>query len=139
MNFLHTLILIVHVLGATIIVGVAFSALYIELRKPVVAENIKLIGGLFKTIQVVYLTQLLSGFYLGWSEWETVGKSPLFWLKFILFLAVALGARVITGRERKRAMAEKREFKPPIAWGWVSFLTVALIAIFGVILTESAA
>ncbi len=133
----HTFILIIHVLGAALIIGVAFSSLVIQLRKPS-PENMKMVEALFKTIQIVFVTQLLSGLYLGWSEYDEFKGNPLLWIKFLLFVGVAIVAGVILRREKQKAKASGSDIiGPNIAWAWVSLLIVLLIATFGVMLAES--
>jgi len=139
-DLLHLTMLIIHAIGGAIIVGSSFVSLLILINNRIPLENLKLEERISKFVGPVLGIQLLTGLYLGISEWDEHGKNPLFWTKLILFIIVGVIARVVT--EKRVASALKKgdvyASMPEVKnWAWISFLLLALILIFGVVLVES--
>ncbi|HSX57949.1 MAG TPA: hypothetical protein VLE47_01595 [Candidatus Saccharimonadales bacterium] len=135
-EWFHTLVLIIHVIGAGLIIGMAFTSLLVLTTKPFVPESMKVMQRFAKFGPFIFLTQLLTGLYLAWSEYDKFRGNPLLTAKLVLFLGMA-GASIYIARQ---AAAKAKAGTPPspnITWAWISFLTILLIATFGVMLAES--
>ena len=142
MEVLHTIVLILHIIGATLVVGASFVSLIVLFPKRVPLERLKVLKNVWSIAGPIMGIQLLTGLYLGISEWDEIGKNHLFWVKLILFIALG----VISGRVlNKKLSSSLKKAADPVdmvgvkKWALASFIIFLLIVIFGVILAESQA
>ncbi len=140
-DFLHTVVLVIHVIGAAIIIGSSFVSVIVFIGKgSIPLDNVKLLNRLWKIVGPILGIQLLSGLYLGISEWSEIGKSPLFWLKLILFIVTGVVGRALLGKRleelQKKGMSTTGQTGIK-KWTWIVLSLFVLIAILGVILAES--
>jgi len=139
-DLFHITILTIHVIGGAIIVGSSFVSLLILINNRIPLENLKLDERISKLVGPVLGIQLLTGLYLGISEWDEHGKNPLFWIKLILFIITGIIAKVVTEKRVESALKKGDVYAsmPEVKnWAWISFLLLALITILGVVLAES--
>lgn len=134
---LHNSALILHVLGAALILGVAFVTLVIELKKYSSDQIISLTGIVWKIAGIAINLQILTGFYLAWREWDKVGNNPYFWLKLFFFFVIGTIVGTIN-RRRFHQLKEGKVDNSGVRWAVIGLLTFVLIATLGVLLTESA-
>ena len=128
----HTLVLILHVLGAAVILGVALVSLIVQLKKPPVADNLKLLGQIWKKAHFAFGLEVLTGMYLAASEADEFIKNPLLWVKLgLIVVALAISAKVSWRNEEK---GQSGEPDPKIAW--VVLLIYAAIISIGVLFVE---
>ncbi len=139
MEALHTAILILHVIGATIIIGVSFVTLVIEIKKYHSSETLQLLELIWKITGAAFGVQLLTGLYLAGSEWDKIGKIHYFWIKMFLFFVVGSVVGVINRRQFEQMKKSKGTYTRSTNWAWIGFLTFVTIAAFGVLIAESAA
>ena len=142
MQFLHTTILILHVLGAAFIVGAVLFSLILLLRKPFLKANLgleKFIGTFATTVVGV---QLLTGLYLYFSEPENFKNNKLFWIKMALFiLSGIVSGGAMKMKMKKIAMSangETVDVSSATTLAWVTLLIVLAMAILGVVIAENA-
>ena len=137
---IHTTVLILHVIGATIIVGSSFISLFVLLKDRIKKENLELIERIWSIVGPSMGIQFITGLYLGFSEWDEIGKHPLFWTKILLFICSGIVGNLIVGTRIKAGLKKANNTVqiPGIQkWAWASFLIMMLIAICGVMLAES--
>ena len=134
---IHTAVLIIHVLGAAIIVGISFVTVLIELKTSLTNKQImSLTEFLWKVATRTLGVQVLTGLYLAISEWDQIGKNHFFWTKMIVF--IVLGA--IVGGFNHRRFKKLKAGEPDTygrKWSTIGFLTFATVAALGVLLAES--
>ncbi len=135
---LHLIILILHVLGATILVGTAFISLIIQFKFNRTNEQINILGFIWKVTGPILLIQILTGLYLAFSEWENFGSNPLFWIKMFLIFIVGLTVGIVSNREFKMMKSNNIKDLKSLRIAFIGFLTFATIASIGVILAETA-
>ncbi len=139
MEQLHTLVLIVHVLGATLIVGSVFVSALMLSAEPVPRANATFLVRLWSVLHWAIWAQLASGLVLVAGEWESFRHSWLLLVKIILLtLDGVVGGRILG--IRLAAALDKQS--GDISLGatarnaWLSFILFALIAMIGVLLVE---
>ncbi len=136
------IVLILHVLGACVVVASAIFAVIITFRQPIKTDNItvfRFIGrfGLFASIW-----QFITGLILYVHEWHDFNAKPLFWVKIALYVLEGIMINsLITKRIKKAAMASPGQPLPVIkglsATVLVWALMIVAIASIGVLLVES--
>lgn len=137
MEWFHNVVLIIHVVGAGLIVSLAIFSILIQSKKPPVVENLKLLSELWKKVGYVFGTQILTGVYLSGVEWDEFSKNPLLWIKLILIVFVA-GLGSFLARQDKNKPGETSGRPNPL-FPWVVLITYLIIVSLGVLLAESAA
>lgn len=136
MNGLHTTILVLHVLGATIIIGIAFVTFIIELKKFNSSQILNLTELIWKIAGPTLGVQLLTGLYLASSEWDSIGKSLLFWIKMFLFFVVGSIVGIVNKRRFER-MKKNPDQGHSISWALIGLLAFLAVATLGVLIAES--
>lgn len=140
LDITHIILLILHVLGAAIIIGGVFASLLILVKDKISRDNLKFVHYLWRFLTPSIGLQLVTGFLLAAREWDEVGKSHLFWAKIILLVVDGFfGGKVLGERIDRELSKNRKESKIPGAKRiiWFSFLLFVLIATLGVILAES--
>lgn len=126
-------VLILHILGAGVLVGVVFFSLVLVLKPSPDTTLLKLIRpfGLYAAIW-----QLVTGVILAVPEWGKFGHSKIFWLKIGLFVVDGIIAERLINQ--KLRLAETGQTTPNLKlWSWLSLLVIFTIVALGVILVES--
>lgn len=96
-DMLHTFVLILHVIGATIIVGVAFVSVIALLANRSPKTNLPLLKQLWTITPWVIYVQILTGIYMAALDWDALGKSSLFWTKIVLVISDGvLGGKLLS-------------------------------------------
>lgn len=139
MGALHTTVLILHVLGATVIIGISFVTLVIELKKYSSHEILVITEFIWKINGILLFVQVVTGLYLAGSEWDKISKIHYFWAKMFLFFVIGTFIGIISRRRLKRMKEGKKDIRGGSNWAVVGFLTFLLIATLGVLIAESAA
>lgn len=138
MEILHTIFLIFHVLGATIIVGVAFVTAVIEIKKFNSTQMAMLREILWTITGITLLVQIITGFYLAGSEWSKISVIPYFWIKMFLLFVIGGIVGFINHKRLKEFQEGKGQDESRTRWIVVSCLLFATIAALGVIIAENA-
>ena len=120
-DVLHISVLIAHVLGAAIIVGVSFVTLIIELKNYTTDKVLELTEYIWKITGTILGIQILTGLYLAITQWDQIGSSPYFWTKMVL---IVVGGFVVgpVNRNRLKQMKEAKKNKKT-SWTYISFLS----------------
>lgn len=127
-ELLHTVVLIIHVLGASLIIGTIFVALLVQQYKLTAATAA--IEKSYNILRFVFLVQILSGVYLAAAEWTELRTNPYLWTKFVLLAIAIIAAAVVVPRQQKKPASYAW-------WGWFAFIVFALIATLGVLIAET--
>ena len=142
MEILHTIILVLHVLGATFIVGSLFVAVFILSKNPVPRANAELLDKILKLVHWAIGIQILTGIYLMGSEWSDFRGNWMLWLKIgLLTLDGLVGGRIIGVRLTEALKSQKGDVdlheSSRLAWlALVIFLTITTL---GVLVVETGA
>ncbi|MBI5127312.1 hypothetical protein HZA76_02545 [Candidatus Roizmanbacteria bacterium] len=138
-EIIHTVVLILHVLGTSIIIGGLFASLLILVKEKIAQENLEYLKVLWKFLTLAIGVQIITGIYMVVVEWSEFGKNPLLWLKVGLlvvdgfFGGKTLGDRIkaITEKDRYITISNSRRLI------WISLLIFVTIATLGVFLAEN--
>lgn len=138
----HLAFLVLHVLGAAVIIGGVFASLLILIKDRIPRENLEHVRYLWKFLTPAIGIQILTGILLAAGEWDEFGKSPLFWTKMVLLVVDGFFGGKVLGKMIKKELLKddkQKELRIPGARRiiWFSFLTFMLIATLGVMLAES--
>lgn len=126
------IVLILHILGAGVLIGVVFFSLVLVLKPSTDTSQLRLVRpfGLYAAIW-----QLATGVMLAFPEWSKFGHSKVFWVKMAFFVIDGIIAERLINR--KLQLAENNQLSPDIKlWSWLSLLVVVTIVALGVILVE---
>lgn len=137
---LHLIVLVIHVLGAAVVIGSLFASFFVVFGKKISRERLELLDRLWKVIGPIIGIQALTGIYLAASHWDEVGKNPLFWLKMAVFLIEAIWGGIILNLQLRENLSKKSDkvFWPGVsAHIKTSFLFYIIIAALGVLLAET--
>lgn len=137
-NPFHLFILVLHALGAMVIVGSSFvSVLMLSGRRTPLA-NLKLMDRIWMILGPVIGLQILTGLYLMINEWDEFGHNYWLWLKIILLVADGLVSGVAIRRQLQTMLSRPSESEidpqPLRARGRLSFMILLTIATIGVLL-----
>ncbi len=100
---LHLIILILHVLGAGLVLGVVFLSVFLTL-KPLNPEKLGHLGFIGRFGMWGSIWQLLTGLILTANDWEELGEKPIFWVKMGLYVVEGTLASMVIDRQAKRAV-----------------------------------
>lgn len=135
-NIIHTIFLVIHVLGASLVFGVIFVSVIIELKKINSDQMLLLTELIWKIANIGLGLQLLTGGYLLGTEWKEFITNPYFWIKMVLFV---IGGVVVGSMNKRKYLqlktgeSEERENIKGALLGLVLFI---LIITCGVIIAE---
>lgn len=142
MEILHLSVLILHVLGATLIIGSIFTLVLMLRAKSFSKESMAFMEVVGRTTGGILIIQLLTGIYLIASESDKMGNNPLVWTKFLLFILA--GLLVIPAlRNHKKMLGTDGVPSDELVRMWrnntyLRFGIFLVIAILGVIVAELA-
>ena len=143
METLHLIILILHILGACLIIGGIFSVLLLLQAKTVSKELMAKIMFLGQISGKIMGVQLLTGIYLIASEPDEMAQNPYIGVKFVLFILA--GLLIIPALKKHKQMIGTDGVPSDelvAAWRKSTFLRFALyvvIAVLGIVAVEMAA
>ena len=140
----HQFVLLLHLLGAGVMIGIGFFSLYLVWRSPIETFKMKALETIRGAGFGVAVWQLLTGLHLTiyGGHWELLRTSWLFWLKMAVFLADGILAEIVIrgGLKRSNGLADQpagqlagQPLKRSLA---VSTLFIALMATIGFMLAE---
>lgn len=131
----HEFTVLLHILGAAVLVGVVFFSLTLSIEKPLTAERLRMIKYLRPFGMYAAIWQLITGVHLAQHDWDAFSRSPVFWSKIALFVIDGfLAERVI---KRKLELLEAKAAGQPVAehdlalWTWISAIIVVTMVILG--------
>lgn len=121
--------LLVHLISASVVMGIVFFSLVFSVSKPLDEVKLKAISFTRKFGLYAMGLAVISGIYMAYRNWDELNSSPIFWVKIALvgldyFIAVRLiNAKVASGLSGDLSSTRGLSV---ITWG--SF--IAFIAIF---------
>lgn len=136
---IHTFILILHVLGAGLLVGSSLSLVAVLMNIRPIANHVPVLRILQRAALYGILWQLLTGAHLATSEINGLIESPTFWVKMGLFLLDAWV--VIWVLEKRIALLrspEEDSRRQLLRWVWIAGSTSVALMIAGVLLFQGA-
>ncbi len=138
---MHTFVLLLHIIGAGILLGVVLFSLALSIRGSLTLERLKIIKliRVFGPFGAGFL--VLTGLYLYFTEADQLQENFLFWIKIALFLIDGTLALMVINRKIAFALAEQekggavRENKLSF---WILINTVFILTIIslGVVIAE---
>jgi uncharacterized membrane protein len=140
MEIIHLIVLILHVIVACLLLGMAFYSLIAVLKTPVSPNNLFM----FKTIQAfgkpLAGLQLILGLILVALEPEHFAHNPLIWAKFVLYI---LAGYISVGVIKRKLDQQSTKQDPRLEQSlknasWALFIIILLIVVLGVIAAETA-
>ena len=139
MEILHTIVLIAHIIGATLIVGSIFVSVLVLFARSIPRSQLELLDKLWRLLHGIIGVQILTGIYLVAVEWDEFGRNPLLWTKVVLLVVDGLVGGQVIGSLVKHSLATKNtSFELPQAKraAMLSLLIFLLMTTLGVILVE---
>ncbi|MEK9167687.1 MAG: hypothetical protein AAB613_03020 [Patescibacteria group bacterium] len=121
--------LLVHLISASVVMGIVFFSLVFSVSKPL--DEIKLKAISFIRKFGLYATGLtvISGVYMAYRHWDELSSSPLFWTKIILIgLDYFIAVRLINAKVASGLSGDLNSTRGLTVLTWGSF--IAFIAIF---------
>lgn len=135
---LHDFILLLHIIGAGILIGVAVFSLVLSVSKSLTKERLQTIALIrqFGTYSVVLL--FLSGVYLAWRHFGGWPTTLRFWTKMALIVVDGILAQVVIKQKINRAINEDEEtFRNNLPiWTAISALIIFMIVTLGFLTTS---
>lgn len=138
---IHLIILILHVLGAGVVIGVVLLALASIIKPPLTREAIERMHFVSRFGMIASVWQFLTGIVLSWQDWDEFRSSKLFWTKITLYLIEGAVASLLIEKQAKTAAVQLQNGQPVTgakirAGAWIQFLAIIAIAVIGVILVS---
>ena len=140
METLQLIVLILHVLVACLLVGMAFFVLMFVAKKVLTPGDVA--GARKVSSYGIHLTgtQLLLGLALVGMEPDKFGRSPLVWTKLVLLIVAGVLAVVVVNRKLKvlAATGTDARMEKTIRMAAVGLLVLLVVIVaLGVIVTET--
>lgn len=132
---LHVAVLILHVLGAGVLVGYLFYAVLLTVKTPL--EPVRAATLRWLTRFPIYVSgfQFITGLILSAQDWTSLKSSAVFWTKIALYMVEGVLAGSLIDRKIKAAAAGTTQRSLPILVLIHTILIVAIVGL-GVILVE---
>lgn len=135
---LHLLVMVLHSLGAMIIVGSSFVSIIMLGRRRIPLANLQLMDRLWIILGPIIGLQIITGLYLMLNEWDEFGHNYWLWFKLALLAADGLISGLAIRRQLqimlKPPAASEIDVQPLQARGWLSFMILLTIATIGVLI-----
>lgn len=142
MEALNLLLLITHVLGACLLVGIVFFSFLAVVQRKFSKDQLVIFTFIRQYGALIAASQFITGLALVSLDWGKFGHNPFVWIKLVLFtldgyLAFAFLARHPSSYLKKESYAprEVRKFQQAALF---SLIVITTVAILGVVLTETA-
>lgn len=131
----HIAILILHVLGAGLVLGVSFFCAVLMYRKEWTSEQLDRFVYIGKFGKWFSVWQFLTGIILASNEWSEFKESKIFWIKMGLYLVEGALAGVLIEKRAKSLQAGRAQ-KGFASGLLVQLFLILLIISLGVLLVE---
>jgi len=121
--------LLVHLIAASIVMGIVFFSLVFSVSKPLDEAKLKAISLIRKLGLYAMGLAVISGIYMAYRNWDELNSSPLFWTKIALIgLDYFIAVRLINAKVASGLSGDLNATRGLTILTWCSFL--AFIAIF---------
>lgn len=135
---MHEILLILHIIGAGVLVGMIAVALMIIFSKTVIVDRWKLFGMFGRLGMIAAGWQLLTGIGLYLLEPDNFKSSTLFWVKIGLFVLDGIIATQIVDRRVRSVSTNKESASAGILSTayLANFLIISAIITLGVLIAD---
>lgn len=137
---MHTFVLILHVIGTGVFIGIVVFSFLLSLKKPITQESLRIFQTMARLGPVAAVLQILTGIYLFFQDPGEFKESVLFWVKMAIFVISGLIALLIVDRRVKRALAEQGGQVTHVGnlsfWTFVNLVFILTIVALGVIIAK---
>jgi uncharacterized membrane protein len=131
-------VLILHVLGATILVGGTVFSIFFLSKKSLPLDFIKQVLVFGEFMKYAALSQLITGSILFMHEPDKFRGNKFFWLKLALYvISGILAGKVMKGKAIEIQKGKKSSIKGIYKWFLFHLLILLAIVSIGVLLVES--
>lgn len=98
----HLILLILHVLGAGVVIGIVVLALVAVIKPPVTAQAMDRLHFVSRFGMGASIWQFLTGLIMSIQDWDEFRGNRLFWTKIILYVVEgALASRLLARQSRQ--------------------------------------
>lgn len=137
----HLIIMILHVLGASVVVGVVVLALASVVKPPVTAQAMDRLHFVSRFGMGASIWQFLTGVILAYQDWGEFKGNGIFWTKMALYVIEGTLASTLLGRLSKRTALQTVNGQttsggPLRTTLAVHALLIVAIAVLGVVLVS---
>lgn len=132
-------ILLLHILGAGVLIGVVFFSLALTIRQPLTPEKLKMLAFIGSFGKWAAGWQLLTGLGLLYYNWSDVKSLTILWVKLGLFVLVGLISTQVIKTKVQVALRDNDQTAAaslPL-WAWVMVLIVVAMVTIGFSLVEN--
>lgn len=131
----HEFTVLLHILGAAVLIGVVFFSLTLSIEKPLTTERLRMIKYLRPFGMYAAIWELITGIHLASADWDAFNHNPIFWSKMVLFLVDGVLAERIIKRKiellEAKAAGEVAVKHDLLLWTWISVLVILTVVILG--------
>ncbi|QQG49621.1 MAG: hypothetical protein HZB70_02350 [Candidatus Berkelbacteria bacterium] len=125
----HRLVLLIHLFGAAVVLGIVFFSLALALGKPLDETRLKAIQIIRRFGVYAMGVTVLAGLYLAFEDWAELKGDKLFWAKLVLIaLDYFVAVRLINAKVEAALTGNGNATKGLTSLAWASL--IAFIAIF---------
>src|SRR3989344_1481674 len=136
---IHTIVLVLHVIGAGLMLGTVFFAFIIALKKVLDPSKLSLLKNIFVFGTIGAIWQTITGIILYFQEKDEFEDSKIFLVKIVLFILDGIVALLIIDRRIKAIEAKSKgeiNLEKTYLWNLLSLLIIVSVITLGVFLTE---
>lgn len=125
----HRLALLIHLLGAAVVLGIVFFSLALAMGKPLDEVRLKAIQIIRRFGIYAMGVTVLAGLYLAYGDWSELKGDKLFWIKLALIaLDYFVAVRLINAKVEAALGGDPSAAKGLAVLAWGSL--IAFVAIF---------
>jgi|SRR3989344_4221466 len=121
--------LLVHLISASVVMGIVFFSLVFSVSKPLDEVKLKAISFIRNFGLYAMGLTVIAGVYMAYRNWDELNSSPIFWTKIILIgLDYFIAVRLIHAKVASGLSGDLNSTRGLTVLTWSSF--IAFIAIF---------
>lgn len=137
----HLILMILHVFGAGLIIGIVLLAVIAVFKPPVTAQAMDRLRFVSHFGKAASLWMLVTGLILAYQDWGEFKGSRVFWIKIVLYVVEGILASTLLGRQARQTATQTTNGQTtsgsPLRWTLVLHAILILaIAALGVILVS---
>ncbi len=137
---MHLLFLILHILGAGVLIGVVVFSVLLNIQGALTSERLKIFQTIRNTGTYAAVVMVITGLVLYFQEPEEFKDNILFWVKIGLFVLDGIIAVLIIDRKVKNAIADQtgksKSTSNMTIWVLVNLVIIFTIVALGVLIVE---
>ncbi|OGD63103.1 hypothetical protein A3A71_03955 [Candidatus Berkelbacteria bacterium RIFCSPLOWO2_01_FULL_50_28] len=129
---LHDIVLLLHILGACVVVGVVFFSLAFSVSRPLDGFKLKAIKFVRRFGIYGMSVLVITGVYMAYVEWEDTGTNPWFWVKMgLIVLDYLVAVRLIDAKVSSGIAGNSEALKGLPVLTWASLVAFVVIVAIG--------